>query len=187
MQEWFCSRRLAEADARIEQDAAERRARRSGQVERALEEPLDVVENVDRRIRLIAVVHDDDRRAGLGDRVRHAGIALQSPDVVDDAGAEPRRLARHRRLRGVDGDWRIEAGQRLEHRRHAPQLLLLGNRKMAGPGRFAADVHDRRALGDHRAGARDRGGRIEVASTVGERIRRHVENAHELGRGFQRA
>ena len=78
------------------------------EVERALEEALDVVENVDRWIRRFAVVHDDDGRAGLRDGVRHAGIALQSPDVVDDAGAEPRRLARDRRLAGVDGDRRVE-------------------------------------------------------------------------------
>ena len=101
--------RLAEADARIEQDPAKGHASARREVERALEEALDVVEDVDRRIRLLPVVHDDDRRAGLRDGVRHAGIALQSPDVVDDAGAEPRRLARDRGLAGVDGDRRIKA------------------------------------------------------------------------------
>ena len=44
-------RRLAEADAGIEQNAAERHAGARGEIERALEEALDVVENVDRRIR----------------------------------------------------------------------------------------------------------------------------------------
>ena len=87
--------RLAEADAGIEQDPAEGRAGRCRKVEGALEEALDVVEDVDRRIGLVPVVHDDDRRARLRHGVRHAGIALQAPDVVDDAGAEPRRLARH--------------------------------------------------------------------------------------------
>ena len=57
------------------------------------------------------------------------------------------------------------------------------------PGRveLAADVDDRRALGEHRFGAGDRSGRVEMAPAVGERVRRHVEDAHELGRRFQRA
>ena len=44
--------RFAEADAGIEQDAAEGDAGAGRKVERALEEALDVVEDVDRRIRL---------------------------------------------------------------------------------------------------------------------------------------
>ena len=58
---------------------------------------------------------------------------------------------------------------------------------MAGPCRFAADIDDRRALGDHRFRARDGCGKVGMAPAVGERIRRHVENAHELGRRLQRA
>src|ERR1700733_2135083 len=83
---------LAKADAGIEEDPAKGYASAGRESERALEEALDVVENVERRILLLAVVHDDDRRAGLRDGVRHAGIALQAPNIVDDAGAEPRRL-----------------------------------------------------------------------------------------------
>ena len=163
MQEWFCCRVLPKPTPGSSRIRPNGDAGRRGKVERALKEALDVVENVDRRIRLLAVVHDDDRRPGLRDGVRHAGIALQSPDVVDEASAEPRRLARHRRLAGVNGDRRIEVGQRLEHRNHPPELFGLRNRKVAGPCRFAADVDDRRALCDHRSGARDRGGRLEMA------------------------
>ena len=163
---------LAEADSRIEQDPAERHAGAGGEVERAFEETLDIVENVDRRIRLIAVVHDDQGRAGLGDGVGHAGIALQAPDIVDDTGAEPRRLARNRRLGCVDRDRRVKLrAERLERRNHAGKLLGLGNRNMAGPGRFAADIDDRRAFGDHRFGAGDRGPRAGMAPAVGERVR----------------
>ena len=179
--------RLAEADAGIEQNSSKWRAGRCDKIERAFKEAFNVVENVDRRIRVFPVVHDDDRRAGLRDGVRHARIALQSPDVVDDACAEPRRLARHGRLAGVNGDRRIKVGQRLEHRNHPPELLVLRNRKMAGPCRFAANVDDRGPLRDHGSRPRDRGGRVEMAPAVGERIRGHVENAHELGRRFQRA
>ena len=179
--------RLAKADARIEQNSAKGHAGAGREVERALEEALDVVEDVDRRIRRIPVVHDDDRRAGLRDGVRHARIALQAPDVVDDAGAEPRRFARHRGLAGVDRDRRIEFGQRLERGNHPPELLVLGNRNVPRPCQFAADIDDRRALGDHGPGARDGCGKVGMAPAVGERIRRHVENAHELGRRLQRA
>ncbi len=180
-------RRLAEADAGIEQNAAERHAGRRREIERAFEEALDVVENVDRPVRPLAVVHDDDRRAGFGDRVRHARIALQSPDVVDDRGAEPRRLARHCGFAGVDGDGCVETfSQGPEHRRYPAKLLFRGNGSVAGPGRFAADVDDRRALGNHRVSARDGGLGVEMPSAVGKRIRRHVENAHELGRASQR-
>ncbi len=101
-------RRLAEADSGIEQDAPERDAGARRQIERALEEAFDVVENVDRLVGLVAIVHDDDRRAGLGDRVRHRGIALQSPHIIDDAGAKLSRLARYSRLAGVDGDRRVD-------------------------------------------------------------------------------
>ena len=138
MHEWFCSGRLAEADARIEQDLSKGDASRRRNVERASEEPLDIVENVDRRIDLVPVVHDDHRRARLRDRVRHAWIALKSPDVVDGASAEPRRLARDRSLRRIDRDRGVQIGQRLEHRNDAPEFLGLGDGTVAGPGRFAA-------------------------------------------------
>src|SRR4029079_13676746 len=42
--------RLAEADSGVEQDPAEGHAGPRGAVQRALEEALDVIENVDRRI-----------------------------------------------------------------------------------------------------------------------------------------
>ena len=179
--------RLAEADARIEQDPAKGHASARREVERALKETHDVIKDVDRRILLLPVVHDDDRRGGLRDGVRHAGIALQSPDIVDDASAEPRRLARHRRLAGVNGDRRVKVSQRLEHRRHSLELFVLRNRKMTGSCQLAANVDDRRPLGDHRFCTRDGYGGVEMATAVGEGIRRHVENAHELGRVFQRA
>ena len=94
--------RFAKSDAGIEKDAAERHPRARCKAQRTLEGALDVVENVDRRIHGFAVVHDDDSRGRLRDGVRHAGVAPEPPDVVDDRGAETRRLSRHRRLAGVD-------------------------------------------------------------------------------------
>ena len=91
-------RRLAEADAGIEHDALARDAGARGDFERAREERGHVGDDVDRRIGALAIVHDDDRRAALGDDARHVGIALQAPDVVDDRGAQLERPGGDRRL-----------------------------------------------------------------------------------------
>ena len=78
------------------------------------------------------------------------------------------------------------AAERLENRNNAPKLLFFGHRRMPGPGRFAANVHDRRALGDHGLGARDRGGwDVEMPPAIGKRIGRDVENAHQHRRSSQ--
>ena len=175
--------RLAEADAGVEQNAAERHAGPRGEPQRPLEEPVDVVENVEGGVGRLAVVHDDDARAGLGDHTGHAGVALQAPDVVDDAGAEPRRLAGHLGLARVHGDGRVEFGcERRDHRGDPPQLLPGVDRRMTGPRRLAADVDDRRAL--RRQGFRvgDRGGRVGVQAAVRERIGRDVDDAHQRRR-----
>ena len=152
--------RLAEADARIEHDPAKGHASARGEVERALKEALDIIENVDRRIGRIPVVHDDDRRASLRHGVRHVGIALQAPNVVDHS-SEPRRLARDRRLACVNRDRRIEFGQRLERGNDAPELLVLGNRNVPRPCRFATDIDDRGAIGDHGPGGATAAARLE--------------------------
>ena len=179
--------RLAEAQARVEQDPAERNSGAGGEPQRPRKEALDVVEDVDRRVRRLAIVHDDHRRAGLGDRVGHAGIALKAPDVIDHRGAEACGGPRHRRLRGVDREGHVEfARERLDHRRNPPQFLLGADRRMAGPSRFAADVDDRRALGRERLRMRDRDARVEMAPAVGKRIRRDVDNAHQDGRPAER-
>src|SRR5208337_3572759 len=101
-------RRLAEANARIDEDTAERNARSGGEPQGALEKALDIVEDVDGGVRPLAIVHDDDGRAGLGDDVGHGGVALQTPDIVDDRGAEAGGLPRHRRLHGVDRNGRVD-------------------------------------------------------------------------------
>ncbi len=57
-----------------------------------------VGDDVDGRIGGLAIVHDDDGRAVLGDDARHVGIALQAPDIVDDGGAGLERPGRDARL-----------------------------------------------------------------------------------------
>ena len=103
---------LAEADAGIEDDVAVGDAGPAGDGERALEEALHVVDDVDRRIDRLAVVHDDHRHAGLAGDRRHVRIALQAPDVVDDRGARSEREAGGRGLVGVDRDRHPQAAAR---------------------------------------------------------------------------
>ena len=159
MQAWFCSGVLPNptpGSRRMRLNATPARAAMASErsKERSTSSRMSIDGSTD-----LAIVHDDDGRGRIRDGVRHSGIAPEPPDVVDDRGAEPGRLARHRRLAGVDRDRGVDlAPERLENRNNAPKLLFFGHRRMPGPGRFAANVHDRGALGDHGPGARDRGG-----------------------------
>ena len=72
-------RRLAEADAGIEHDPVARNAGARGDLERALEERGDVGDDVDRRIGLVAIVHDDDGRAVFGDGRAPSGDRAAAP------------------------------------------------------------------------------------------------------------
>ena len=75
-------------------------------------------------------------------------------------------------LRGVDGDQPVPLGpQRGHHRNGAGDFLGRGNRRRARPGRFAADIDDARALGDHPAGMVERGGGVGMAAAVRKRVR----------------
>ena len=75
--------RLAEADAGIEKNACAGYAGAIGEHERASKESLDVRLDVEIGIDALPVVHDRDGGAALGDHIRHRGVLLQSPDVVD--------------------------------------------------------------------------------------------------------
>ena len=65
-------------------------------------------------------------------------------------------------------------GQFIEPRK----LLGEADALRARPGGFAADVDDRGAGGQHLPGMVDGDLRVEEGAAVGERIRRHVEDAH---------
>ena len=66
----------------------------------------------------------------------------------------------------------------LEHRHDAAQLLVERHAVRAGPRRLAADVDDRRALREHPPRRSGRDVRVEVHAAVGERVGRHVDDAH---------
>ena len=64
----------------------------------------------------VAVVHDDDGRFALGHQARHAGVALQAPDVVGDGGALVERPGHDLRLHAVDRDGNAERDDFGKHR-----------------------------------------------------------------------
>ena len=162
-------RRLAEADAGIEHDIAGRNAGLRGDVERPREEGGDILHDVDAGIGAVAVVHDDHGHAARRDQRRHAGIALQPPDVVGDGSALIERPGDDRRFHAVDRDGNAQRDDLRQHRLQPLQFVVRGDRLGAvGPGRFRADVDDVGALGDHPAGLSQRALGGDELSAVGE-------------------
>ena len=163
--------RLAKADAGIKQDAAKRYAGARREIERALKKALDIVEDVERRIllsRLCMMTTAEPVSATTsaipGSRCRpQTSLMTQAPSRA--ASRATFRLAR------VDGERGVHlSAQRLESGNDPSQLLGLGNRNVAGPRRFAADVDNSRTIGDHLARAGDGCGKLGMASAVGERF-----------------
>jgi hypothetical protein len=112
-------RRLAEADAGVEDNFVRRNSRFRRDVERVREEVDDVLHDVHSGIGAVAVVHDDDGRAALGDEAGHAGIALQAPDIVGDRGALIQRPGDDGRFHAVDRHGNAERDDVRQHRLQA--------------------------------------------------------------------
>ena len=102
------ARRLAEADPGIEDDNVLGNAGFRGERKRTIEEAPHVRKNIGSLVLLRPIVHDDDGRLRLGNRVRHARVLLQAPNVIDDGRADLDRSHRNRGLAGIDGDRHVE-------------------------------------------------------------------------------
>jgi hypothetical protein len=128
-----------------------------------------------------AIVHDDDRHGVLGDDARHIGVALQAPDVVDDARAGFERYARNGRLHAVDRDRHAECDDLGQDRRQPPQLLLARDRDHAaiGTGGFGTDIEGVGAIDGEPPGMLDCALRIQKAPAIGEAVRCDVDYAHD--------
>ena len=104
---------------------------------------------------------------------------MPSGDVVDDGGARVRRPPGGLGVIGVHRDAYRGVGQSADHRPDPVPFVPGGQRRGAGPGRFAADVDDVGPLADHAIGPFDGRVGVDVQAAVGERIRRDVEDPHD--------
>ena len=131
-----------------------RHAGRHGRRQALLEEGLDLGDHVVvARIglhgaRLAQHVHQAAVQPAVGDQSGQLGVVPERGDVVDVGRPRVDRRLGHRELHRVDRDARgePEAGDALDHREHAPQLLVHRHRVGARPRRLAADVDDGRTL-----------------------------------------
>ena len=167
--------RLPEADSGVEHDALLVDAGVDGEPKPLLEEGDDVGHDV-LVVGLFLPVHQADPGAGLRYEVGHRRVGSQSRHVVDELRAERECAPRDLRLGGVDRHG--HAVEPLEHRDDTAQLLVQRHGLVPGTRGLPADVHDRRTLLDHAARRRDGVVRVEVHAAIGERVRRHVDDAH---------
>ena len=123
--------------------------------------------------------HPTPRSAATGHR--------RGADVVDEVGSGGDRGPCRPGVPGVDGDADAAPpaplGDGLDDGNDPALLLGLGDRIGTGPGRLTAHVDDRGALVDHLVGAGDGVGDREVTTTIGERVGRDVQDAHDDGNG----
>ena len=147
---------LSEADARVDDEVRLRHAGRHRPVERRAQVGDDLADDVAVVARLGSVVHHDQRHAGGGRHGSHRAAARPgAPHVVEQVRAGGEGGLGDGRLGRVDADG--DAGQGRGHGRddrHDPgDLLGRVDGRVAGSRRFAADVEQVGALGDHLAGA----------------------------------
>ena len=143
------ARRLAEADAGVDHDLPARNAGGGRDGDGAFEEAADIVEDVEGGVDGVAVVHQHHRGAGPGRDRGDARVALGAPDVVDDRCSCSESDLRDLRLVAVDRDRRVASClQPGDDGKHAGKLRRGIDGFVAGPGRLAADIDDRRAFGD---------------------------------------
>jgi len=93
-------------------------------------------------------VHHAQAAVAVDDGLDCAGSA-ETVDVVDHVGAGDDRLAHHLGLASVDRQRLADLLQRVQRRHHTRQLVFDGHAGGTGPGRFAADVDQVDAAGDH--------------------------------------
>lgn len=143
-----------------------------GNLQRArAEEVGDVLHDVDLRIDLAAVMHRDHRYIIIDRDPRHVGVALETPDIVDDGCAIVDGETGDARLHGVDRDRRAEIDHGFQDGTKPVQLLVVFADRLLpaiGPCRFRADIDHVRALGDHLVGTGDRAVGLVEPAAVGK-------------------
>ena len=108
----------------------------------------------------------------------HGADVPERTHVVDDVHAQFDRRPHHRRLARIDRHRYAQRHRMAQHRQHPRQFFGCIGLASARPGRFAADIENVGALRQQVVAVTH--GRICVAKApaVGERVRRHVDDAH---------
>ncbi len=132
--------------------------------------------------RIAGAVHQDYRAPAVARALHAVGGMGQGGDIVDQRGACGRRRGHGSWIAGVDRHRMAGRRETANHRQYTVLFLRRGGRFGAGPGRFAADVDDRRAGAGHRPGMGDCCIRGAECAAVGKTIRRHIDDAHQFGR-----
>ncbi len=117
----------------------------------------------------------------FGGQFCNVGVVLEAPDIVDQIGARLQRGFGDGSFVGIDGYGNVKAAlDRLDHRRRAGDLLFLRDHGMSRTGGFSADINDIRSVPEHFL--RVVKGVVQAVefSAVGEGIRRHVEDSHQI-------
>ena len=147
---------LAEPEARIDDEILPRQPETQGAFDGALE-VRDELGQEPRVAGLGPIVHDDERDAVVGGEAGQRVVLADRPHVVDEIRAGGERGLGHRGLGRVDAQGRLGQGrpQGRDDRHDPATFLVLGDRGVPGPRRFATDVEDVGTLLDHpAAGAR---------------------------------
>ncbi len=182
---------LAEADARIEHQAPGLDATRPHRGDALAEEAADLVNDVVvLRVSVLhgtglhaAHVHQADAACRVGRHHVQRARLTQGLDVVDDVDAQVERRAHDLGLVAVQRDRNAEPDRLAQHRQHTRQLVVERYRIGPGAGGLAADVEQVGALAQQALAVRERAARAGMTSTVGERVRREVDDAHDPGTG----
>ena len=128
------------------------------------------------------VVHRHDRRSKARGDVSHQWVAAQAVDVVDDVRACTNGGIRDGRVIRVNGEGQACGGAHRPERREQQfefgRWVHFGG---AGATRFGADIEHVSAFGLHLASKSGGRGGIATQPVAAERIRGHVDDAHEEG------
>lgn len=116
----------------------------------------------------------------LSDEIQHRSVEKPSRDVVDDVSPQVHAFFRDVFPKGVNGDdrfWEFLADG-FKGRDEPFLFLLLCGDGIVGPGGASADVNDVGTLLKQLFAMVERFIHVVVSATVGERVRRDVEDAH---------
>ena len=128
----------------------------------------------------VAIVHQNHCCAGFGDRVGHGGIFLQSPNIVDHAGAEFCCAARDLGFGRVDRKRNVDGTRQLaENGFEAGEFLFRRDGRMAWARGFRPHIDNVGAIGREFFRLLHGGIEAKEFAAVGEGIGGYIQYAHD--------